>query len=429
MAPDGLYRPCLYTLEHSEGGEHLLVSLLTGAKALLDDGEWAAIENAARRPVSGRQLEEAGLGDLARTRLFVTRDTDDYGLCELAVNVRRTMERPDPGVKEYTILPTTACNARCTYCYEAGMSVRTMTRATADRVIDFIDRTRRDGEITLIWFGGEPLAAAGVISHVCRGLNERGIAFRSKIITNGTLLTPELAEEARETWRLKMAQVSVDGVRADYEARKRYIDPAAHNYETMLRAVELLLSRDVQVALRCNYDADNLERVRDFLAEIRGRFGQNKNLTAYASMLFQAQGAPGCEELHRQMTAIQEDAPDVCRRNREKDPFALRINHCMADSGGRSVVIDPDGLLYRCEHLPDNVSFGSVDDEAVVLGSDPRASEPPREECRVCPFLPKCTPFYRNGCPDWFAACRQFKEIDARAAMKRLLRRRREEEN
>lgn len=115
------------------------------------------------------------------------------------------------GLASYVILPTTGCNARCVYCYEEGYAVKTMTSETADRLVDFICETRYDDTVKLRWFGGEPLANAKIISYICKGLQERGVPYKSSMVTNASLLTKELAHEAKELWHLERVQVSLDG--------------------------------------------------------------------------------------------------------------------------------------------------------------------------------------------------------------------------
>jgi radical SAM protein with 4Fe4S-binding SPASM domain len=104
----------------------------------------------------------------------------------------------------------------------------------------------------------------------------------------------------------------------------------------------------------------------------------------------------------------------------EKKRSALKTNYCGADSGDKNVVIAPDGQLYHCEHLPGNTAFGSVYDPDPVICSDPRAELEADEMCRTCPFLPECTPFYKNGCADYYANCRAFKQIDLEAVLRRI---------
>ena len=84
----------------------------------------------------------------------------------------------------------------------------------------------------------------------------------------------------------------------------------------------------------------------------------------------------------------------------------------MADSNGKHVVIDPDGFLYHCEHLPDNVPFAHISDNDLIIGSDNRTYMNDDDKCRQCCFLPYCTPFFRNACPNWSQYCYEVKCVD-----------------
>lgn len=422
IVPDKRYRPSVFTYAFSAGRTHLLRNTLTGMTASLSDAEWTCAEGARKRPIRGAELTDAGLAELARYGFFVEEGADDYRQYETAVFVLKTVSRRGAGTKTYTILPTTGCNARCVYCYEEGIPIQTMSEETARRVADFIDETRWKDKIKLVWFGGEPLAGSRIISGICSRLAEKEIPFRSKIITNATLLTPELLEEAVSLWRLESAQVSVDGKREDYEARKQYPDPRAHSYDAMMRAVGLLLDRGIRVTLRCNFDSGNLEGLTEFFDDLKARFGSPENLSVYTAILSQAQGSESCIDLCRDKQTLNAYLRRLgLRKDKPMPSYKLKVNYCGADSGDKSVVIAPDGSLYHCEHLPGNTAFGTVFDPETVIRSDERAALPAGEICRTCCFLPECTPFFRNGCPDFFEHCRESRRIETDESLRRLV--------
>ncbi len=417
------YRLSNHTFSLSVGKAHLIRNTLTRAIASFSDTEWTLLESAKKHLFSGRHLLDVGFGKLVQSGFFIEVDAEECKQYALALSVLRTMSREKKGTKTYTILPTTGCNARCVYCYEEGMTVRTMTNETADQVAEFIDRTCWQDGIKMIWFGGEPLAASSIISRICGRLKERGIPFRSRIVTNGTLLTLELSEEAVTLWNLESAQVSVDGIQEDYETRKRYVIPSMHHYDAMMRAVNLMLDRGIRVTLRCNYDGENFARLKEFFDDVKARFGNADKLSVYPAMLFQTKENEKCVDLFREAQSLYAYIRELGlnRTETEKKDYILKTNHCEADSGDKSVIIDPDGLLYHCEHLPGNTSFGSIFDPSVTVCSDDRAAQAIHETCKTCPFLPECTPFFRNGCPDWFAYCREFKQIEAEESLHRLM--------
>lgn len=417
---DKIYRLSDFVIFYREGDTVSLCSTMTGSIASLSSGEWLSI----RRGVLGSEVRTLGLEELTKSCILVPEETIDYKQYELVKTILNTLNREKKGTKTYTILPTTGCNARCVYCYEKGVRIQNMDCKTAIQVVDFITRTRWGDTINLIWFGGEPLLQSNIITTICRNLDERDIRFQSKIITNATMMTTTLLDEAIKIWKLKRVQVSVDGNESDYANRKRYLNPKYHNYESMMKSVSLLLENDIHVTLRVNYDNENVDNIKDFFGDIKTRFGTPDNLSIYLAMIFQAKKNEDCIALYHKAESLKEYLVKI-GFGKEKNSFLkIEKNYCGADSGDKSVVIAPDGLLYHCEHIPGNLPFGSIFDPDVVVHSDERTCQPIHEGCKHCPFLPKCTPFFRNGCPDWFTFCRDFKQIESELYIKRLLKHR-----
>ena len=394
---------------------------LTGKVVQLTEHEKKVLLIAAEEQILGTEILDYNAEKLVEQYFLVPVMSNELQWYKMVRLVMKTLGHSGKGVKKYTILPTTGCNAKCVYCYEEGMVVRKMTPQVAEDVVEFIGRTRCDDEVKLVWFGGEPLTAKTIISQIYRELTEKGVPFTSQIITNAILMTPELAKEAKEIWHLKKAQVSVDGARSDYEARKQYVNPKLHNYDAMLRAVHALLDEGIEVTLRVNYDGKNMDGMKEFLDEIRREFDNSEKLFLYFGMLFQEQKKETCVELYRKMYDLRRylDETGMHYRKPPKERFQFKVNYCMADSLGDSVVIDPEGKLFHCEHLPGNDSFGSIYDEEFQFVPE-SGTEEPDEQCRNCPFLPECTPFRKNRCPDWFPYCREFKEIDAEYFFEKL---------
>ncbi len=293
-----------------------------------------------------------------------------------------------------------------------------MTARTADDVAAFICRTKGEGPVRIEWFGGEPLLGADRIARICRGLQAQGVAYTSAIITNGTLLTADMAREAVDLWHLRRAQVSMDGGRADYEARKRYVDPARHNYDGAMAAVELLSYAGVNVVLRVNYDGENLPRVQDFLAECRSRFAGRRNVSIYMEQLFQSVTAEENAALYRAAESVMTRVGDLDLEHTAPVYARLKTHYCMVDSD-RSVIIDPKGGLHRCEHDVGGAPFGTIYDEALVL---PKAEPALAAECKGCVFLPGCMAFCKACCPVKVAACRTRMETRTVRELKALLR-------
>ena len=399
------WRPAQWVVPYSAEGVYLMKNTFSGEVVHLTEEEFSAPES----------VEE-----LKKRRFVVPEDYNEAEQYTQTIRLIKLMQRETPGLKTYTILPTTACNARCTYCYEEGFDIITMTPETVERLIDFICETRQEDKIHITWFGGEPLVCSKAIGHVSRTLEERGVPFKATVVTNASLFTPELVREAKEVWKTEIVQVSLDGEKSDYTARKRFIDPVRYNYETVMRSIQLLAEADIKVQLRVNFDRSSLPKMQSFLDEIKERFGKYPNVKMYLYMLFQQQHMGNCVDVYREMF-------DLYGRNKGNDMLMvanskgkLKLNMCMADSLDKSIVIGPDGKLYECENLSRNNSWGNIfdgvtDEEKLKQLKEPAKVEP---ECADCPYLPECTPFFRRRCPDHFEYCREYNELKTEYALR-----------
>lgn len=374
----------------------LLKNTLTKQVFMLSSEEWSALQT-GMLPMEVRN-------ELIRLHFLVGSD-DNRELSEYntVLSVLRIMQKKKHGIASYTILPTTGCNARCIYCYEEGWLSKTMSPQIADAVVDFICRTRQEGKIRLDWFGGEPLCGADTISRICRGVKNRGVDYFSTIITNGTLFTQNMVKEARDLWNLKRAQISMDGAKEDYKQRKNYAQPDLYNYETAMRGAELLSEAGVEVMMRCNYDAGNLMRVKEFFSDCKDRFGKRNNISFYMEQLFQYTSAEENAALFRASAEVSAYLDELGLKSTERIEQRLKTHYCMADSHGNSVIIDPEGSLHACEHDIEGKAFGTVFDHTINWLA---VGEEIVEECRDCCFLPDCTPFRKSRCPLNIAACR-----------------------
>ena len=414
------FRTSLYCILTEHNGSFMAKNTFTQEIVKLSEKQFRALQKLGQQSCDYDFLCENELTELAKKRFIVEQElceADNY--LDTAV-VLRLMQKKKNGLATFTILPTTGCNARCTYCYEQGYKVSHMTDEIADKVVEYICSTCCDEEITLSWFGGEPLLGRDKMTRICEGLAKRGVAFRSKIITNASLFDRELVAHAKKVWNLISAQVSMDGIEKEYTRRKQYLDPKAHNYEKVLQAIDELAQQGIRVSLRVNYDKVNLETMQQFIDELEQRFANYDNVHIYFYMLFQQQHTSECVDVYKKQFEFYE-------RNKDKKLLHLgyakkfKLNFCMADNLDESIVIDPEGKLFSCEHMPgEHSTWGNVFDG--VTSSEKleklKALAQPDEKCRQCPFLPQCTPFYMHNCPDWFEYCREYNTMKTEFELK-----------
>lgn len=427
ITPNFKYRLSLYTYPFTENGRYLIKHTLTGEVTELTKDEWNAVYRLNGKGEGYAFLVDNGLAELAKRRYIVETDYDEVKQYIQAVFLLRTMAGVKEGLKTYTIFPTTGCNARCVYCYEEGYAVKTMSEETSERLVDFICETRHDDMIKLRWFGGEPLAGEHIIRNICTALKEREVPFESDMITNASLLTKELAHEARVLWNLTKVQVSLDGARDDYMFRKNYYDPDKHNYDVVMRAIHYLSDEGIKVNLRVNVDFDNIGNMEGFLREIKSVFGDMENITLYITPLYQEQQKARCIELYKEifrLTDLQKELGIPLNTRKKRKSSGIRLNNCMADSLDKSIVITPDGVFNNCEHLPETHTWGNIFDGVTDKKRFEELSGQPEidDKCSKCTFLPVCTPYYKTGCPGWFDKCYEYNCLKTERELHNLLK-------
>ena len=421
------YRLSLYAYPFSEGERYLLLHTMTGEVLELMAAEWAAILPFQAAPQSWDQIVRNGLTELAEKRYLVETDYDEaHAYAETLFLLRTT--RVKKGLSRYVILPTTGCNARCVYCFEQDMPIQNMTEETADRLVDYICETKAEGPVLLSWFGGEPLVRAPIIHRICAGLEARGVEFSSMIFTNASLMTRELASEAKKQWHLNLAYVALDGPSEDYAARKRYVQPEKHNYDAVMRAIRCMAEEGIRVILRVNVDMENLPRMEGFLDEMGAKFGELANVNLHLVTMYQEQEGPNIVPLEQALFALRDRIRALGLGSAfsplRKVGLDMRVRLCMAHNLDSSVVIAPDGRFFDCDHMPEGRSWGNifdgVTDQALFDAlRRPREIDP---DCAKCPFLPRCTPYRKHDCPTWFDQCHVRERLETEDMLRLLLR-------
>ena len=211
----------------------------------------------------------------------------------------------------------------------------------------------------------------------------------------------------------------MDGAREDYETRKRYIDPVKCNYDEAMRAVELFSDAGAFVAVRCNYDAENLPRIRDFFKDCEERFKDRENVQVYTAQLFHSADENDSCEQYVFAKAVEADFGQQAERRSLIAGREMRTSHCMADFTGSSIIIGTEGELHICELELDAPPIGTVFD-----GTSPAWPAPVTETADICKayvFLPDCTPFRKYRCPIAPISCKAQMIADTESDLRKIL--------
>lgn len=150
-------------------------------------------------------------------------------------------------VPGYVVMqPTTLCNLDCSYCYLPFRAAdRRMPVPVAEAVAGAVGEWARAGRFSVVWHGGEPLAAGR--EHLAALLAPFDRAVEHHVQTNATLIDDAWCEFfGRHDMRVS---VSVDGPRARNGARVTRAGREA--YERILRGVATLRRHGIDFSALC----------------------------------------------------------------------------------------------------------------------------------------------------------------------------------
>lgn len=325
---------------------------------------------------------------------------NDKKLCNIVkYGYKMKLQRPK-GIRKYTVVTTTGCNARCFYCFEQGTKPVNMTTETAEKVSQYIITHRGEHEkVQIDWFGGEPLYNFKVMDRICTRLLEQNVNFYSRITTNGYLFSEKMVEKAVQLWHLSKALITIDGTEQNYNRIKAYIHRNESNpFQRVLCNIGALLDAGIKVQVRLHVSIDNVQDIQELMELLADRFKAKDLLSLQILHLFEQFGPEA------KMLSSEERAKLICEIQRLKNygyqlgisklkkiDKKIRLFRCMVDSED-AIMIVPDGHLGLCEHHLEDRFFGHIDNDEwnmeVLNQSREYCEEIP--ECDTCVLYPSC---------------------------------------
>lgn len=302
-----------------------------------------------------------------------------------------------------TCIPTFSCNLRCKYCYQDHTNHK-MSIEVQDALIKMVEREARDKKnISLTWFGGEPLLAMDVMENLSkrfRSLIKENGKYNASLVSNGYLLNREKAKLLKDLG-VSRVQITLDGPREVHNSRRPSINGAG-TYDTILNNIKEI-SDIIKIDIRVNVDKNNKESALKVLDELK-KAELNNKVWVYFSYV-------------RAFRNVCADAVSNCLSSKEfaeMEPFLYlqmwnrgfnvgvglprrRVGYCTVDSPLPNV-ITPDGSLYKCwAELDDpgakpsgNLTLNQSNGQNNSVEFNPFR----KKYCRKCKILPIC----QGGC-------------------------------
>lgn len=394
---DTEYRLLQFCTIEKINGLYFLYNRMTGKFFLITDDEYRLLSNPCK-------LSEAS-EPFIREWCIVPMNNDDTDLADQFITVRELLSAKR-AITSFTILPTTDCNARCFYYYEMGIARTHMTEQTARDVAEYIINKSNGAEVSLRWFGGEPLFNRSAIDTICKTLSDNGIKYHSSMISNAYLFDGDTIKSAVELWNLKRVQITLDGTAENYNRIKAYYKISDKNpFKTVTDNIENITRAKIRVSIRLNLSEENFDDLSSLIDWLDEGYSDKRYLTVYFALLYDIYDADD----DRLSEAVQKNIrlnDKIFEKglNNKVMPNKLNGRGCMAQNDG-CMVISPTGTLGKCEHFVEGEkTIGSIYSEKIntdVLNF--WKHQVIFDDCKKCPDYIACGRY--DSCPNFKHRC------------------------
>lgn len=387
------YKESRYNHSGTVGDQVFLYNLVTSSVAVIGVPEYGQVKSC--------EFTDLNLMRAAIENGFIVPSDEDEIEKVLAIQRMNNFSTRFAG---FQILPTTACNARCFYCYEQSYKPVCMKNGVADAIPPFIESYMdMVDDVHVTWFGGEPMLELNRICELSKQImalaEKHGIGYTSDMITNATLATTDAVHTLVKDCKVSQVQITLDGLAEEHLRRKAYMSDDI-TFDTVLAAMDAFVEQGSKLLIRLNIDKANYEDCLKLIPLLGERYKGRDTVMLYAAPLY----GSGKQENFYSEGDLSEAYKTVFRAMIDAgfiqtvDGLPLNFNNATCSAQMiNNFVIDPSGDVFKCEHLLaekaqciGNVFEGVLFNEAMAHWASPEIPQ----KCRECNFLPSC----QTGC-------------------------------
>lgn len=328
----------------------------------------------------------------------IVEDTDEHSMFQY----RYDSKAFDTKKTQCIVITTYKCNLACPYCYEGKGEVysKEMDFEMAEKVMKAMQNRILQSHsrfFTLILFGGEPLLNTEVGLTIAERMGawcgNQGVGMRTFMVTNGTLLTPEMASALQGV--VNAVQITLDGSQPFHDKTRVYKNGRG-TYNEVVNGIRAALEAGMDVSLRIQIHKDNCSSLDRLFGDIQsilrsGRVNVNiAPLSQYSGLCSHfSSHFLDREEQEKVLPALLHYSPNL-------QP-APNLLPCVAFTN--NWIFDGAGNIYKCITTVGEKRVGYLTDKGSVwepelydfMGRSPLKVQ----GCSTCPYLPLCG----GGCP------------------------------
>jgi len=266
------------------------------------------------------------------------------------LKMKRTAKRYDNCKLKLTIAPTRECNFDCPYCFEDERLKIKMTDETEENLVHFIEKHKKVNDVTVTWYGGEPLLEFERMKSLSKKIDALGKKYRACIISNGYCMNKEVIAAINEL-KIQWVQITIDGLYENHDKR-RYLIEGGSTFDVILENIGNLLQSDWmgQIYVRVNIDSTNCNEFADIYNFFKNKYSNEflKHIFVYPGFVcaYHKQDSNCYFNSHDQGRFLAELARDY---GIVALPIFPRIEIDGCDMAKMNAyVVGPEGEVYKC---------------------------------------------------------------------------------
>ncbi len=200
------------------------------------------------------EIEPSALSDRLEAVHIIRRCGEDGG----SARPLRIVEYPNYFVDLIDWTITDRCNCNCRHCFHATDNSVQRNEFSLEDALRFLDEVKACGIPSVRLTGGEATLYPG-FRELVQGMRERGLVL-SSLLTNGSLLTPELLAFIKELHPNASVTLSFDGL-----GWHDWMRQAPGSEEKALQAVRLVKAAGLELRINANVHRRNASVMFDTL--------------------------------------------------------------------------------------------------------------------------------------------------------------------
>lgn len=319
---------------------------------------------------------------------------------------------------------TNRCNLRCLYCYHFGGADDVGRDLPTAEWLEFFAELKECSVLSVTLCGGEPFIRED-LKELVEGIMRNRLRF--SMLSNGTLITDDIAAFLKSTKRCDSVQVSIDGEAPESHDAAR----GKGSFHRAVAGLKTLQRHDIPANVRVTihkHNVHHLEEIARLLLEEYGLPSFGTNAAGYMGLCQQNAGDIQLNAEERSLameTLVRLDRKYPERIQATAGPLAEakmwsameharksgqpRGSHqgCLAACGGifNKMAVRADGVMTPCSQLP-HMELGRINRDSLreVWQNHPELQRMRERQaipltefefCRGCDYVAYCT----GNCP------------------------------